>query len=395
MKKYLFFPFSMAVLEHIASEEYEQEIIALANSFPALRHPFDDCGHVDESFCGLEKFLVRFDNPEDLSEITKGNFKDALVSVQLNKSIAPQNYSDFFSRLNDFVFERKLNMSKGNTTFTSGKPYALIALTHGRYKPSRIHFDKSFVILGTIDTYVEGRHFLNEASDGCIAPPGFYAACAACSDIGANGGEVDYMDITLVNPGMDRSGFLEQANEAADFLLVPKVVTDYLDADELGELGEFAAAFTVIGKVKRDMEMTLDGLEEGMGIYVAGRAGVSGAAGYAMPKEHLMHNLDPRFRKEVFNSIKHKALCNDVSDGVHKSLKNLLRNNPGLDLNINNSELLLTGENPFSIKVNLEDIKYGGDDYSLVIAAHSDFGKIEGVRRIGTAVKGEGRINYS
>jgi thiamine monophosphate kinase len=384
----------MKELEHVASEAYEQEIIALASGFPALRHPFDDCGHIDESFCGLEKFLVRFDRPKELRRITKGNFKDALVSVQLNRSMAPQEYIDFFRRLNGFMFERKLNMSKANTTFTSGKPYALIALTQDCYRPDKMHFDKNSFLLGTMDTYVEGRHFLNEKRDEKIASPGFYAACAACSDIGANGGVCNYLDITLINPGIDRSGFLEQAREAADFMMVPKVIDDYFDVDELKELGEFTAAFTVIGKVKKEKEMTLEGLEDGMGIYLAGRAGVSGAAGYSIPKEHLMHNLDPRFRQEVFNSMKDKSLCNDVSDGVDKCLKNLLRNNAGFDLNIGNAALLLTGENPFGIKVGLDDIKFGGDDYSLIIATHSDLGKIEGVRKIGVAVKGEGRINY-
>ena len=377
--------------EHVWSEDYEQEIIRLANSFPGLKHSFDDCGRIHASFCGIERFLIPVDKPDAFSEIPNEKFLNAMISAQLNKNIPPADYKNFLSRLNDFLLERKLSISKGNTTFVNGKPYAVLVLTRGCEWEKKKLVDQDCVLLGTIDAYVEGRHFRKEEN---ATPPGFYAACAAASDIGANGGSILYLDLTLVNPGEKAADFMEEVFEAAEFFKVPRVTNGLFDDYELAELGEFTALISVIGKVQKKKEMTLQGLEEGMSVYVAGRAGISRAADYYVPKEHLMYNLNPEFRQKVFKAIKSKAVCNDVSDGVDKSLNNLLRYNTGLDINIDSSKLMLAANNPFGLKVTVDDILYGGDDYSLVIATKSELKSIEGVVRIGEVIRGNKKINY-
>jgi len=372
---------------HLWSEDYEQEIIRLANSFPGLRHSFDDCGYLSNEFSDLERRVVPVANPGVLEEFGEAGYHDALLSVQLNKNISPSSYKEFFSQLNEFMIKKNISMSKGNTTFVKGEPYAVLALTK-KNRMMSLPVGKDEVLLGTIDAYVEDRHF---RKSGNATNPGFYSVCAAVSDIGANGGAPVKLDLFFINPNIRFDDFLEGVSDAAEFLRVNQV-TKTLEEDS--KLGEFAAIISVIGRVAREKEMTLQGLEECMKVYVAGRAGVSRAADYYTPKKHLMHNLDPDFRQSVFSGIKSKALCNDVSDGLDKGLRNLLRYNKTLDMRIDNSKLISTGDNPFGLKVSLDNIKFGGDDYCLVIATHSELDKIEGVTRIGEAVKGRGNVVY-
>lgn len=77
--------------------------------------------------------------------------------------------------------------------------------------------------------------------------------------------------------------------------------------------------------------------------------------------------------------------------GLEKSLGNLLRYAEGLSLEISEAALFKAAYNN---TVTLDNIKYGGDDYSLVIAIHSDLEKIKGVTKICIVKKGREGIRY-
>jgi len=389
----------MACEEHISSEEAEQEIINAANGLPMLKHDYDDCGRLHHSANDVETFIIPLGSQktsELLKTMPKERYFDAFISLQANRPHGgagnqSKEYLPFFKSIDEFLARRQIAFCKGETTFISGKPYAVLALTRNEQNKALLATvgTKNNALIGTIDSYVEGRHFRRTNN---TTNPGFYAASAAISDIGANGGTPLELHLNLINASRKkRAEFIKGAEEAAKFNRIRRL---QIDETRNPELGEFCAAFTIIGEVPEQKEMTLKGLEEGMRVYLAGRAGISKANDYFMIKEHLEYNLSPAFRQSVFDNISSKALCNDVSDGVDKSLRNLLRHSTGLDIIVDDCELMKTGYNPFRVYVTLDDIKYGGDDYCLIIATNSELERVPGVQEIGRVERGEGRVIY-
>jgi thiamine monophosphate kinase len=368
---------------HVATEKLEQEVIAFANSLPGLKHEFGDCGHLDNNVSGIEHHILFGNVDEIISGLKADHYANCMLSLQMNR-----NSSEFKSMLQSIsamLEKHAIPVAKADTTFVSGKDYALIAFTH-KGKSRRINVSPTEQVIASIDSYVENRHF---RPVGNKTNPGFYSACASISDIGAAGGMPFYLHVALINPKKD--DFMDGVHEAAKFCHI-----DLVEKKEYHnpELGEFAAIFTVMGKVEKAKEMTLKGLKKGMDVYVAGRVGISKATDYNTPKEHLMQNLSPAFRKQVFDAITSEALCSDVSDGVEKCLHNILRNSQGLQIKVRFPYLADCGHNSFGLSVCYSDILHGGDDYALVIATKSDLSRIHGVTRIGKVEQGENKIVY-
>lgn len=374
--------------EHLLNEKVEQEIIKLASSFPHIRHDYDDCGLIHPSTSALEVIILDIENP-NFTAVPKKQYLDAFLSMQV-KDTGNVSYQQFFTDLNSFLSQQGIGIRKAETTFIKqGFPYSLLALTYSNDKAGDNKIIKpETALLGTIDAYVSQSHFLLERNP---VQSGFYAACAAISDIGASGGIPIALTTTIVN-GNDRryvEGFCQGIAEAVNFNAIP--VSETREFFSYYPFGEMAVVFTVIGSVDNKKHMTLKGLEEWMSLYVAGSVGGAAALNYDNTKAVLMQNLDPAFRKTVRDAITQPALCNDVSDGVEKSLGNFLRYAQGLSLEVSEAALCKAAYNN---SVTLDNIKYGGDDYSLVIATHSDLEKIEGVTKVGVVRKGEGKIRH-
>ncbi len=361
---------------HISSENREQTAISIAQSYPNVRHDFDDCGTCCCFPSIFTPMVVRLG--DDISGV-KGNFSDAFLSLNLD---SPLGLEKTMQAINDLLFENNVFIRKGDLTFIHGTSYAMLVLSSGQER------EDGYEAIGSIDTVVEDRHF---RKDQDLAHSGFYGACSAISDIGANGGLPDQLFVALVNPPSGYSKFLEGVNEAASVCGIKKIheVAFFEEAD----LGEFASVFTVSGKVAAGRQTTLKGLEEDMHIYAVGTMGVSAASDYVIPRWLLTRNLDPSFRADVFSQIKRKALGSDISDGFDKSVRNFLRHSSGLNIEIQLARLVSAGVNPEGISVSLDQIKFGGDDYSLVIATH-DLLKGDNIVAVGKVVKGFGQVNY-
>lgn len=134
-----------------------------------------------------------------------------------------------------------------------------------------------------------------------------------------------------------------------------------------------------------------------MKIYVLGAVGGASYFNYDIPIEYLKYNLDPNIRKNIFEILKGDGLVNDISDGLDKSLYNLLYYEKNLDILIFEKKLWNLLPNKFKapeIPLNLNHIKYGGDDYSLIIATFHPLNNIPKVTEIGFVDKGSGKVIY-
>ena len=374
----------MAVPDHIRSETAEQEIITLASSFSHLRHDFNDCGSVHPYATHIDFHII--DLERGFKHVPTSGYLDICVSGQFRET-PPMTYRAFFEELDSFLEERDLHLWKGDTVFLKqGKPYAVLMLTQKGKIPLAVG---GHDLIGTCDTYLGGSHFLFERDP---ERSGFYAACAAISDIGADGGSPLYLALKLVNPPNEdySTRFKTGVKKAAEFTHTPHVDIKVDHYDEA--LGEMAAVLAVLGSVPCGRRMTLRGLEKGMGVYIAGTVGGAAAHGYDLPEEILKTNLDPEFRAGVFEAVTMPAVCNDVSDGIEKSVRNLLRYARGLDIELSERALL---DAAYCDTVTLDNVLFGGDDYALLIATHKNLSLLKDVTLVGKTRPGKGHVVYT
>lgn len=367
---------SMQTPKHLAREAEEQRIIAAARDFSSLKHDYDDCGSIHAS--SLETRIIDVENLSALNFFNTGRtYRDAFLSLQ---AVEDRDYNDFFSALDGYLQRRSTQLRKAETVFlNSGKPYAFLALTYG----------ENFEGVGTIDTYVGNSHYLLSQD---ASTSGFYSACASISDIGANGAEPTSLHLCMINVPSSRyrDRFLEGVIEASNYCGITDNV--HFSEEVKSSSSDMVAVFTVSGTLIGEKQTTLTGLSDGMNLYIAGKVGGAALHNYQpVPRDQLKYNLNPDSRREVILSLSYPSLVNDVSDGVEKSLFNLLRYTEHLSLEVSESALLKAAYNN---AVTLDHIKYGGDDYSLVIATHSDLEKIKGVTKIGVVKSGEQGVKY-
>jgi thiamine monophosphate kinase len=381
-------------MDHKKTDALERRIIEMAQRYPGLRHEFGDCGVLDPVAKGIEHIVVpltkrsHFGASLDLEHT--GLFTNAFLSLQINpKEYAPELFekvlSSFYSSLERNLEKHQVSLCKADTTFLpTGTSYAVVQYAY----TERLASISSLQRIGTIDAYVQGRHF--DLRDDPFYS-GYYAACAAISDIGANGGKATDLEIVLMDyvPNDDYIfPFCEGIQSAADYCGIKKEIQSH--TSQVNEANPMAVILTVLGSVPFDRRMSLLGLEEGMNLYIAGFVGGSSAVDYHIEPCHLAQNLHPSFRKALFEKVSHPALCSDVSDGVDTSLKNLLRNATGLSLQVSTSALMRAAYNQ---RVTLDNIKTGGDDYALVLATHADL-QMQNVIKVGEVTKGKKEIIY-
>jgi thiamine-monophosphate kinase len=225
----------------------------------------------------------------------------------------------------------------------------------------------------TCDWFLEGTHFLRDKHPADAV--GWKCLARAVSDIAAMGGEPRCFLLSLALPGeltgkwLDR--FLGGLRRASRALGCEMAGGDTTKRDEV------LINVTVIGEVRRGLEIRRSGARAGDLLFVSGTLGEADlelrqlrrTRGMAKPENAaLRKHLYPRPRLELGRWIAEKRLASammDLSDGLSTDLSRLCAAS-GLGARINADSL------PVSLLAKSSDAEalalHGGDDYELLFA---------------------------
>jgi thiamine-monophosphate kinase len=225
----------------------------------------------------------------------------------------------------------------------------------------------------TCDWFLEGTHFLRDKHPADAV--GWKCLARAVSDIAAMGGEARCFLLSLALPGeltgkwLDR--FLGGLRRASRALGCEIAGGDTTKRDEV------LINVTVIGEVRRGLEIRRSGARAGDLLFVSGTLGEADLGlrqlrrmrGMAKPENAaLRKHLYPRPRLELGRWIAEKRLASammDLSDGLSTDLSRLCAAS-GVGARINADSL------PVSLLAKSSDAEalalHGGDDYELLFA---------------------------
>ncbi len=229
--------------------------------------------------------------------------------------------------------------------------------------------DKTTDYIVTLDTIVEGVHFLSSATPQQIAAK---LLGSNLSDIASCGGTPRFYMLTGNLPkGMGHEWLRLFSTEAA------KIQKQYglilLGGDTVRAEGKKFFSATVIGEVPKGKALLRSKAEVGDDIYVSGCIGeawlglqiLQGKIKHKRSKYYIGKHYAPTPQIELGRQLTSLATaCTDVSDGLLKDLSNIC--------NTSNVSAVLDAEN---IPLALKEPKYlipqitGGDDYQLVFTA--------------------------
>jgi thiamine-monophosphate kinase len=256
-----------------------------------------------------------------------------------------------------------------------GKPRALLynslmnefELINTYFMHSRANGDDAAILntppnhslVTSIDTLVEGRHFLATAAAFDIA---YKTLAVNISDIAAMGARPKAFLLSLTLPEINESW-------VKDFSAGLYSIANQFELEHIGgdlTKGPLSMSCVIFGEAPIDKALKRSGAQAGDTIYVSGVLGDAAAALHDKGLDQTRLNR-PLPRVELGLALRDIATsCIDISDGLVQDLQHILTaSNKGAIINTN----LIPFNN------SLEHALNGGDDYELCFTAPSHFQK--------------------
>jgi thiamine-monophosphate kinase len=248
-------------------------------------------------------------------------------------------------------------------------------------------------LVGSVDTFVEGRHFLRTVSSP--EQIGHKAFCAAFSDLAAMGASPGYALINLQCPVTESVEYLERIyvgiNQFCQEFCV-KVL-----GGNLSGASELSISVTALGGIAGDPKLRSAALA-GEDLWISGELGLShlGLLYLSQGRElqgELRERAISRYQRPIprflpAEVLAHISACIDISDGIFQDAGHIAcRSKVALTLDL--EELLPKGV-PRTLGI---EAILGGGDYELLFTAGTDsrqFLADSGLLRVGTVEPGSG-----
>lgn len=289
---------------------------------------------------------------------------------------------DEFSRINRWNTQRQTNELREllGVKVGIGDDAAVVSVTKAS------EHEQPMELLYTVDTMVEGVHFISETMS--LEQIGYKALATNLSDIAAMGGIPLH---ALISISMPNAYDPEQINEIYNgiYACANRYQVAIVGGDTTSSPHTLVISITVIGQVKSGKAILRSGAKQGDIVFLTGVAGQS-AAGL-----HALQHMDAIEARQMYGPIiiahqkpephlmagKLLLECggchslNDVSDGLASELSEIAKSSK-LDIVI--QEQLLPISNSlsqyalYSKQSMLDWILYGGEDYILVGTVHVD-----------------------
>ncbi len=251
--------------------------------------------------------------------------------------------------------------------------------------------DEDGYLLLTVDTLVEGVHFLRRYPPEAV---GWKLVSVNVSDIAAKGGKPLYGLITLALPKETELSYIEGVykgiSEALKFYRFSLVGGNTTSSERI------CLDLSLVGRTKR--AVFRDNLKEGLKLFVGGPLGDSRAGLEILlsgkekledyEKKLVKKHLKPVARLDLSPVVEKYAVASmDISDGLLSDLKKMAKN---FDVLLKVENLPLSEElKEYCRRKGCDPRKYallGGEDYELLVASDRDLTEF-GFTLIGEVLK--------
>lgn len=329
----------MNTFNHLNFGKKEGEIITLVNSYQALRHEFSDTGRLEGEITSLTWFFI---NLNETKKLEKLKLENSSIFFTLFYSEKDTHLKLFLE-----VFNKKLSTSnskiiKADTVLSPfNQSFFLIAVCDT--KKNSNHF-----IYGSIDTYIENIHFRENSKAK------YYTYLASISDIKTKSSEISQIYSFNIN---------EQDQPNIEVLGL-KVNQENIKSEDTNLR---IRTNLIVGK---NCFNNIFIPKENSNIYLIGYAGYSAYLNYEFDFEYLELNI-LKSREFLFKNKKISFIASDISDGLIKSIHNLIKSYPNLNYTLNHEKLLQYCRK-FNSNISIDNILNGGDDYSMILICNED-----------------------